>query len=55
MGQLVRSGSAELEQRADVTDADQPIGVSSSLTGVFRFVGRRDFRVWQERHRIPFT
>ena len=44
-GQLVGSGPAELEQRADVANADQFIGITSSLPGVFRFTARRDFMV----------
>jgi len=48
-GQLVGSGPAELEQRADVANADQFIGITSSLPGVFRFTARRDFMVLWER------
>jgi hypothetical protein len=47
VGQFVGSGPAELEQRADVTDADQPVGARPSLPDGFRIAGRRGFRLWQ--------
>ena len=48
-GQLVGSGPAELEQRADVTDADQPVRARPPSQDALRFGGRRGLRVWQ-RH-----
>jgi hypothetical protein len=47
MGQLVGGGPAELEQRADVTDADQPIRARPSLPDDFRIADRKGFRIWQ--------
>jgi hypothetical protein len=44
MGQLVGGGPAELEQRTDVTDADQPIRGSSGKDGP-RIAGGEGFRV----------
>ena len=41
MSQFVGGGPAELEQRADVSDADQLVGVSSSLASGFRFKARQ--------------
>jgi hypothetical protein len=49
-GQIVGSGSAELEQRTDVTDADQVICVRSSLPDVTRLVNRASRRIWQGDH-----
>jgi hypothetical protein len=46
MGQFVGSGPAELEQHADVRDADQPIR-KPSIQGGFRIGGRTGFRNWQ--------
>jgi hypothetical protein len=48
-GQLVGSGPAELEQRADVANADQFVGIKSSLPGVLQFTARRDVIVLGER------
>ena len=48
--QLVGSGATELEQRADVTGADQLVPVTSPLPGDFRCAAGRFFGVWQKRH-----
>jgi hypothetical protein len=45
--QFVGSGPAELEQRADVPDADQLVRARPSLPDGFRFAGGRAFRIWQ--------
>jgi len=54
-GQFVGGGPAELEQRADVTDADQFIGVSPFSPGGFWFMASRDLMVLRERHSLRRT
>ncbi|MGH3277982.1 MAG: hypothetical protein ACRDNW_02465 [Trebonia sp.] len=46
-GQFVGGDPAELEQRADVSDADQPVGARPPLPGGFRFAGSRACTIWQ--------
>jgi hypothetical protein len=45
MGQLVSGGPAELEQRADVADADQPVCARSPVRDGFRFAVSSGFGV----------